>query len=76
MRTFLGFIAWHLVVYGPRWCRNPYTALGRWCLSGSGDWTYREDRIRVESELIRCPGCNRKYHPSWGSACGNCTGAQ
>lgn len=44
MRTFLGLIAWLLVVYGPMACRDPYTKFGCWCLAGSGDWIYRAER--------------------------------
>lgn len=43
MKTFLGLIAWCLVVYGPQPCINPYTAFGQWCLSHSGDWIYRAE---------------------------------
>lgn len=26
-------------------------------------------------KLRKCPGCGRKFHPSWGRACGDCSGA-
>lgn len=51
MRTFLGLIAFTLVVYGQEQCRNPYTGFGRWCLAGSGDWVYRAERIAFQQEL-------------------------
>lgn len=48
MRTFLGLIAFILVIYGPEPCRNPDTAFGRWGLSSAGDWIYRHERAAYE----------------------------
>ncbi len=43
-RTIVGFAAYLLVVYGPRFCCDPDTKFGNWCLANSGDWVYRVER--------------------------------
>lgn len=44
-RTAVGLIAYILVVYGPwHWTCDPSTQFGRWCLTNSGYWVYREER--------------------------------
>ncbi len=73
----VAFGAWPVMVWFGYMIRTVEAYPGAW-------WRlYSRREIEADAETVpdkktklrECPGCGDRYHPTWGSLCPNCSGA-